>query len=301
MAISRSSIALLMRESKRRAFQGSILQLGRQEVWADKSLIISIAKSENYNLCKVEDYPLKKSKFVNVMCMDDIDFFKALGFTSVHSLDINDFEGADFCCDLNFPIEKDLYGKKYDLIYNGGTLEHIFHLPNAMENIFKLLEVNGRVIHSSPVDMFNHGFYNFSSCIFEDYYAANNFEINKSLLIRKPYDTVGNNFNGIVYCTDVSRDSQFIRSLSVDTFDGAEHGLFFVVTKLSDSTGNKIPLQGYYADIFHHKNTGNSGLVSGNSLFKSIYAKLKLVPLINSFAGKIRNTIARSLVKWKRI
>ena len=171
-----------------------------------------------------------------------------------------------------------------------------------MENIFKLLDVNGRVIHSSPVDMFNHGFYNFSSCVFEDYYATNNFEINKSLLIRKSYDTVGKKFNGVVYCTNVSRDSQFIRSLTVDTFDGAVHSLFFAATKLSDSTGNKIPLQGYYEDTFSHKEkTGNSGLISGNSFFKSIYAKLKLVPFINFFAGFIRNTYARSLIKWEKI
>ena len=303
MAITRTSIILLLRESKRMNFQGSILQLGRQEVWTNKNELTLIAEKEKYALCQNDEtYNLKKSKFVDFMCMDDVSFFKMLGFSSVHSIDVDDFEAAEILWDLNLPITKELEGKKYDVIYDGGTLEHIFHLPNVLENLHKLLNVGGRIIHSSPVDMFNHGFYNFSPCLFEDFYSTNNYIINECAIIKKRYDPVNKNFNGTAYYTDASRHSQFIRSLNLYTFDGAVHLLNFIATKTVESTGNKVPIQGYYIDAFSpNKSIGNDGLVSGNTPMKLIYAKLKLVPILNIIVRYLRDAYARSLVNWESI
>ena len=301
MAISSSTIRLLERESKRSRFKGSLLQLGRQEIWSSKMAMLSIASKEQYDLVAVENqHPLKKSRFVNCMCMDDVQFFKMLGFSSVHSLDVNDFEGADVLYDMNIPIPfESIHFKKYDVIYDGGTLEHVFHVPNFLKNVFDLLAVNGRVIHYSPVDMFNHGFYNFSPCLFEDFYRANGFEINTCWIVKKSYNK---HFNGHCCYTPANRNSQFIRSLCADTLDKATHCLFFVATKLSTSTGNKIPIQGYYEDVFCQKeNFGNNGLVAGNSMLKSAYAKVSSVPVVNSLARFCRDLYARSQVKWKSI
>lgn len=301
MAISSSTIRLLERESKRKPFKGSVLQLGRQEIWSTEKAMLSIASKEGYDLVTVKgDYPLKKSKFVDFMCMDDVQFFKMLGFSSVHSLDVNDFEGADVLYDMNVPIPSESrHLNKYDVIFDGGTLEHVFHVPQFLKNVFDLLAVNGRIIHCSPVDMFNHGFYNFSPCLFEDFYGANNFEINTCWIVKKPYNT---HFNGSWYYTVANRNSQFIRSLCADTLDKATHGLFFVATKLSTSTGNIIPTQGYYEDIFCQKeNYGNNGLVAGNSPLKSAYTKLRSIPVVNSLARYFRDAYARSRVKWESV
>src|SRR5580704_15077461 len=102
MAINKALVRLLLRESKRRPFDGTVLQLGRQEVWTDDNALMNIAELEKKELAMIGgEYATKKSKFVDCMCMDDVKFFRTLGFSSVHSTDVSDFEGADFLHDMN--------------------------------------------------------------------------------------------------------------------------------------------------------------------------------------------------------
>ena len=56
---------------------------------------------------------------------------------------------------------------KYDVVLNGGTLEHVFNLPVALDNVFSLIKDNGFLVSISPANNFcNHGFYQFSPDIF---------------------------------------------------------------------------------------------------------------------------------------
>jgi hypothetical protein len=298
MGIPSSHARLLMRISKQQPFNGSILQLGRQDVSISERTLQSIATEESFSLARLETGPLyRDSRFGSVRIMDDGYFFRRLGFSTVHSLDISEYEGADVLHDLNTPLSLNSnHVGKYDLIFDGGTTEHVFHVPNLLQNVFKMLAVNGRVIHAVPVDLFNHGFYNFSSCLLEDFYEANNFEINNLWITRMPH----NSFN--TYCTPANRDSQFIRSLCDSTFNNATHLLFFVATKLSTSTGDKIPVQGYYDSVFKQKdNVDNNGLVAGNTPLKSAYSMLRSIPVVSYVAKYFRNLYAHSLVKWERI
>ena len=62
-------------------------------------------------------------------------------------MDNSDFEDADFIHDLNsVPAPKPLRDR-FDVIFNYGTIEHVFHVPNALQNIHDMLKVGGRVIH----------------------------------------------------------------------------------------------------------------------------------------------------------
>jgi SAM-dependent methyltransferase len=290
-----------MRESRRRQFTGSVLQLGKQEVWTTDDAMLRMAKKEACPLLTVKgDFKTQKSKFVDSDCMSDVKFFKTLGFSTVHSVDVNSWEGADIIHDLNLPFPPDSpHREKYDVIFDGGTLEHIFHVPNVLKNIYDLLAVGGRIIHQSPVDMFGHGFYNFSTCFFEDFYRANEFEINTCGVVSKPY---GRDFNDESRYSAANFDSQFVRSLCEESFDKATHLIVFVATKRACSTGDRIPTQGYFQDAFDEKkNFGNSGLVEGDSLLKSIYGQLRSVPVVSSLARHLRNAYARSLVKWDKL
>lgn len=67
---------------------------------------------------------------------------KALGAEEIHSLDASDFEGADIICDLNRPIPEE-YRNQLTCIIDGGTTEHIFSFPQAMENVIDMLTVGG--------------------------------------------------------------------------------------------------------------------------------------------------------------
>jgi hypothetical protein len=290
-----------MRESKRKQFKGAVLQLGRQEIYATDEAMLRMAREERCPVFPVEgDFRPYKSKYFATDSMNDAKFFRMLGFETVHSIDVSDWEGADFIHDFNRPLPDDApYLGKYAAVVDGGTLEHIFHVPNALKNIFELLAVGGRVLHQVPVDLFNHGFYNFGTCLFEDFYRTNNFDIDVCAVVATPYSP---DPNGPARFVSASAGSQFVRSLSSDTFDGAEHLLFVVATKRADSTGDKIPTQGYYQDAFAKKeNFGNNGLVEGDSLLKAAYGKVNTLPVVGNVARRLRNVYARSLVKWDKL
>ena len=88
-------------------------------------------------------------------------FFKALGAEEVVSMDLSDYEGAEITHDLNDPVTDDHAGG-YDLIYDGGTTEHIFDVARCMDNLNVLLADGGVLASCAPANnWFAHGFYQF--------------------------------------------------------------------------------------------------------------------------------------------
>ena len=86
---------------------------------------------------------------------------KKLGFGDIESMDFSDYEGANVLHDLSKPIPEALEGQ-FDLIFDGGTLEHVFNIPVALENVFKMLKPGGRFISANGMNGFNgHGLYQF--------------------------------------------------------------------------------------------------------------------------------------------
>lgn len=55
-------------------------------------------------------------------------------------------------------------------------MEHIFHTPNVLRNVFDSLNLGGWVVHHTPANGYiDHGFYQYSPTFFYEYYHANNF------------------------------------------------------------------------------------------------------------------------------
>ena len=77
--------------------------------------------------------------------------------------------------DLNRPVPEELWDQ-YDLIVENGTMEHIFDVRTTFANIIKMLKTGGVVFHLSPLNLINHGFFNFSLTLFYDVYRNNGFE-----------------------------------------------------------------------------------------------------------------------------
>ena len=262
-----------------------------------------IAQEENFKLLEAHcEIGYGKSKFSDATTVSSKYFFQRLGFETVDALDSNSFEGANVIHDLNVLLSKDFknFGD-YNFICDGGTIEHVFSMPNALKNIFDLLSVDGRIMHVNPLNMFNHGFYNYSTCFFEDFYSCNNFLINECGVFKK----WNNNLRERWLYTTSDKNSQFIRSLNPTTFDGATFGIIFIATKLHNSTGDQIPQQGHYLIAWDPSSDSaeynNSGLVHGDSLLKSIYRKLKTIPILNILITSLRNRYANFLVKWEAI
>jgi SAM-dependent methyltransferase len=110
--------------------------------------------------------------------------FLHFGFAGVESVDIDAAVGATHLFDLNLADTPDTLAEKFDLVFNGGTLEHVFHLPNALANVSRMLREGGVVIHVLPCNNWaDHGFYQFSPCLMFDYYRAAGFECLESMLL----------------------------------------------------------------------------------------------------------------------
>lgn len=89
-------------------------------------------------------------------------FFQALGAKTVNSMDATDYEGADTIHDLNQPVPLD-WRARYDVVFDGGSLEHVFQFPTALLNCLQLVKTGGHFIAYTPANnYFGHGFYQFS-------------------------------------------------------------------------------------------------------------------------------------------
>ncbi len=116
-------------------------------------------------------------------------YFSALGFSTLEALDVSAYEGAEHIFDLNDDeIPAHLMGR-FDAVFNGGTLEHVFHVPNALTSITRMLRPGGVVIHILPCNGWvDHGFYQISPTLMFDYYNAAGFEPLASALHSRSVD-----------------------------------------------------------------------------------------------------------------
>jgi hypothetical protein len=95
-----------------------------------------------------------------------------LGASHVHSFDISDFEGATHVCDFNHTVA---IQERYDTILDGGFLEHIFNVPQALENMSTLCATGGQILHVLPANnVCGHGFWQFTPELFFALYCAEN-------------------------------------------------------------------------------------------------------------------------------
>jgi SAM-dependent methyltransferase len=116
-------------------------------------------------------------------------FFQALGAKQVDSIDNAEFEGANFIHDLNQPIPAD-WKEKFDIVYDGGTLEHVFNFPTALRSAMEMLKTDGRIfIHTQVNNAAGHGFYQFSPELFFGAFSPENgFEVERLIVHRTgPY------------------------------------------------------------------------------------------------------------------
>lgn len=87
--------------------------------------------------------------------------FQSLGFGEIESLDYSEYQGATRLWDLNRPVPGDWHGR-YGFIFDGGTLEHVFNVAQALENVHDMLRPGGRLVSVTPLNGYpGHGFYQF--------------------------------------------------------------------------------------------------------------------------------------------
>jgi hypothetical protein len=89
-------------------------------------------------------------------------FFELLGATRVDSVDACDHESASVIHDMNLPIPEQHHGA-YTAFFDGGTLEHIFNVPQALHNCLVMVKPGGHFLSVTTANnCLGHGFYQFS-------------------------------------------------------------------------------------------------------------------------------------------
>lgn len=235
MGLGRSAIALLLEEAALRPFSGKIATLGRQTIGANAEQI----KAEFKRFGVVPRH--------EPTAVTDDQLFRMMGFSGVESFDNDDYEKATHILDLNQnSMPQEILGQ-FDVVLDGGTLEHVFHVPNAMRNALSLLKPGGRIIFLSPsTNHVDHGFYMFSPTLFMDYLLTNGFSIQTFYFIRYSLNS-RKKWRAYAY----ERDS--FRHFSIGSLDSRPYMNFVVATKIPGATIDKIPQQTFYLDQWASK------------------------------------------------
>ncbi len=93
----------------------------------------------------------------------------AFGASDVQSIDASDYEQAAIVHDMNTPIATN---ERFSVVLDFGTLEHVFNVPVAFDNVATLAALGGHIMHVLPGNnLAGHGFYQFSPELFFQIYA----------------------------------------------------------------------------------------------------------------------------------
>jgi len=87
---------------------------------------------------------------------------EAMGAEEIVSIDASGYEGASVIHDMNLPVPVELC-ERFDIVVDGGTIEHVFSPSVALSNMMKMVKVGGSLIIWTPANnLCGHGFYQFS-------------------------------------------------------------------------------------------------------------------------------------------
>lgn len=233
---------LYLRQKYRDKMTGRILQLGRQDTYFDFPTFKARAQSIGTNLI---DVPITtvKNPWIDQSVIDDQTLFSALGFQRVESLDFVPNEKPSLVHDLNEQVPSSLH-ERWDVIYDGGTFEHVFDLATAFSNIHKMLKPGGLIIHESPTNNFvDHGFWQINPTALLDRYLANDYQMLEALVYVFDF---GCDFH-IAVPQRFIYDPAAFSAVSIGHFPKGLAGTFIAVQKPDDATKPFVkPVQGMY-------------------------------------------------------
>jgi SAM-dependent methyltransferase len=248
VGIPRGTARLLLDEARERPLHGAVLQLGRMTVYVTAAELERWAAAQKVELVDAGAPELSHvPELARQGCLSDRDLFRRLGASSVESLDLSDWEGADHLHDLNLPVPDELRGR-FDIVFEAGTIQHVFHLPQVFANLHALLRPGGRAIHgmSPSSNHVDHGFYMFSPTLFHDVYSTNGWELLTELFFEHaPYWHRGRYHSGrwpIRRYTPGCLDQ-----LSYGGFRARQVGLFVVARRVPHASADRIPQQSWFA------------------------------------------------------
>jgi hypothetical protein len=193
-----------------------VLSLGYPDILVPRETLkeifgVDVEGETNFGKWHNVDFPLPES----------LEFFEKIG-CNLKCIDIHASRGCEEIFDLNYRCDLG----QYDLVIDGGTIEHCFHIGRALLNSAGAVKVGGRIIQGSPMNMMNHGFYNLSPTLLYDFYTQNDWAIEQ------------------FYAID--RKETIYQIPEVRRFQAPTESSLFVVAKRITGNPLKIPTQTKY-------------------------------------------------------
>lgn len=295
MGLAKPALRFIAREHKRKPVAGPILTLGRQNVSATLDEVRQLLISEGITPTNL---PSGEGTRTNIPSWfgtpyenntSDVAFFKLLGATDIMALDYSNFENAEITYDLNYPVPNDLRNR-FDLIVDGGTIEHVFDVRQSLMNIALMLKPGGRIIHLSPASNYvNHGFYQFSPTLFYDYYAANDFVNLKGFIVEHDIHYASRPWEFF----EVGVEGRFASNQALATV--------FVAEKSINSTVDKVPIQSYYTQISTEGGASRRSKGSAKAIIKRMLPDNVKSWLKRSVPGLAGTKKPWGLKRWDRL
>lgn len=155
MGITRCDVEVLTKLYKAGVPFGRSVTIGRQNVLASREEILELLRGVGVPQERLSAFETAELTYGEPI-------FTALGASSVDSVDYSDFEGATVVHDLNATLP-DALKERFDLLFDGGTIEHVFDTPAVLKNYMGMLALNGHLCISTMANnQCGHGFYQYS-------------------------------------------------------------------------------------------------------------------------------------------
>ena len=210
-----------------------IVTIGRQDLFPKRRSLKRV-----FSVHGIEDDPrqfLKSNPYGEAL-------FHKLGAQRVDSVDSSSYEDATIVHDMNTPISAAQH-QQYSVVYDGGSLEHIFNIPQALKNCMEMVRVGGHFMQASIANNFmGHGFWQFSpEVFFRAMSPVNGFQTEVVLL-----HEVGSRHWAVV------QDPEVVRR-RVELCNSRPTYLFAIAKRISDvPVFAETPQQGFYVSMWEN-------------------------------------------------
>jgi hypothetical protein len=174
MGIDTPSIQLLCCAKSIGVDFSETMMVGRQTVYAPPNVTASILDA--IGIPREKTSAILQGQFAEPL-------FALLGARQVSSVDASDYERATEIHDFNQPLPASLTNR-FSVVHDGGTIEHVFNIPQAFKNCMEMVRVGGHFIQVNEANNYmGHGFW--QSCpelIYRIFSRENGFQIKAVLL-----------------------------------------------------------------------------------------------------------------------
>jgi len=174
------------------------------------------------------------------------DLFELINVCDFNQYDSHLANGADVALDFNSKLDLSKI-KKADYVFEFSFIEHLFDIKSAFFNMVNITNIGGIVHHLSPLNSYNHGFYNLSLNAFFDFYSINGFSEMSAYILRTAENRLK---EPLVEITHIDYFAEPF-SLPIEALSSQHNQFFigFIGKKHMEVDELKVPSQSVYSAI----------------------------------------------------